>query len=133
MKLATIVACKAGGFVFATLALQINIPFLLIREAGKVPPPRVSVPKNASHISRSVTGAQNTASIAIERGVLPKGKPVMSVDDVLSTGETLCAVLELFQKAGAKVEDVAVMVVAEFTYHWGSHLLHERSFGNAHV
>jgi len=36
------------------------------------------------------------------------------VDDVLSTGRTLCAVLQLLSEAGVSVEDVSVMVVAEY-------------------
>lgn len=38
----------------------------------------------------------------------------MVVDDVLSTGRTLCAVLQLLSEAGVSVEDVSVMVVAEY-------------------
>jgi adenine/guanine phosphoribosyltransferase-like PRPP-binding protein len=53
------------------------------------------------------------------------------VDDVLSTGETLCAVLHLLEEAG--VEDVRVMVVAEFPFHRGRKLLHDRGFDMVNV
>lgn len=48
------------------------------------------------------------------RDVVPRGASVLVVDDVLATGETLCAVLQLLGEAGVGAEDVNVMVVAEF-------------------
>lgn len=42
------------------------------------------------------------------------GSPVLVVDDVLASGEMLCAVLELLCKAGVGAGDVSIMVVAEF-------------------
>ena len=50
------------------------------------------------------------------------------VDDVLATGNTLCAVLQLLTKAGADVEKISVMVVAEFPVHRGRKLLCQHGF-----
>jgi len=61
--------------------------------------------------------------------VVPRGASVVVVDDVLSTGETLCTVLQLLDKAGIGTEDVSVMVVAEFPVHRGRELLRQRGFG----
>ena len=55
------------------------------------------------------------------------------VDDVLSTGETLCAVLKLLDEAGSSLEDVVVMVVAEFPVHRGRELLRQRGFGRVNI
>lgn len=58
---------------------------------------------------------------------------VVVVDDVLSTGKTLCAVLELLKKVGVEAEDVSVMVIAEFPRHGGRELLRKRGYGRARV
>jgi hypothetical protein len=55
------------------------------------------------------------------------------VDDVLATGETLCAVLELTQNAGVAARDISVMVVAEFPVHCGRGLLRKKGCGNVGV
>jgi adenine/guanine phosphoribosyltransferase-like PRPP-binding protein len=67
--------------------------------------------------------------IEMERDVVPRGASVVVVDDVLSTGETLCAVLQLLDEASIGAEDVSIMVVAEFPVHHGRELLRQRGFG----
>ncbi|KAK5628908.1 hypothetical protein RRF57_004623 [Xylaria bambusicola] len=128
-----VVSCEAGGWIFATaLATRLNKPLASIREAGKLPPPTVSVAKSSSHISSTSDNSQQKR-IEVGRDTIPKGVPVVVVDDVLATGETLCAVLELLVKAGIDVEDVTVMAIVEFPYHRGRYLLHERGFGRVQV
>jgi len=58
---------------------------------------------------------------------------VVVVDDVLVTGATLCAVLELWVKAGVKPENVTATVVAEFPVHRGRKRLLRRGYGQVHV
>ena len=54
-NVAAIACCEAGGIVFASvLALQVNVPLMLIREDGKLPPPIYSALKSKSHISSIV-------------------------------------------------------------------------------
>jgi adenine/guanine phosphoribosyltransferase-like PRPP-binding protein len=69
----------------------------------------------------------------MERDIVPKGASVVVVDDVLATGETLCAVLELLKKAGVGAEDVSVMTVVEFPAHRGRELLRRRGFGRVNI
>ena len=127
-----VVCCEAGGFIFASsLAFKVDKPLALIREAGKLPPPTVSVAKASSHISSSHNFQVKSIEIGLD--VVPKGLPVVVVDDVLATGETLCAVLELLVKAGINAEHVTVMTIVEFPYHRGRFLLHERGFGRVKV
>jgi adenine/guanine phosphoribosyltransferase-like PRPP-binding protein len=84
----------------SALAPRVDIPLVLIREAGKLPPPTVSVVKLQSHISSLIPDISREKRIEIERDVVPRGATVVVVDDVLSTGRTLCAVLELLYEAG---------------------------------
>jgi adenine/guanine phosphoribosyltransferase-like PRPP-binding protein len=67
------------------------------------------------------------------RDVVPRGASVVVVDDVLATGETLCAVLQLLDEAGIGAEDIHIMVVAEFPTHHGRQLLRRRGFGGAKI
>ncbi|EEU34844.1 uncharacterized protein NECHADRAFT_98112 [Fusarium vanettenii 77-13-4] len=132
-KINAVVCCEAGGFVYASaLAARVDIPLALIREASKLPPPTISVIKSPSHISSS---AYNDATKRIEmsRDLISRGASVVVVDDVLATGETLCAVLQLLSKVGIGVEDTSIIVVAEFPVYRGRELLRQHGFGGIKV
>lgn len=130
-----VACCEAGGFVYASaLAARIDVPLALIREAGKLPPPTVSVVKSPSHISSSsASNHDSEARVEMDRDAVPKGASVLVVDDVLATGRTLCAVLRLMGEAGVGPENVSVMVVAEFPIHRGRELLRRHGFGIVNV
>ncbi|KAK0708676.1 phosphoribosyl transferase domain protein [Lasiosphaeris hirsuta] len=132
-KIDAVVCCEAGGYVFASaLALVVNVPLVLIREGGKLPPPTVTALKSSSHIS-SVPKGLGEKNIEMGRDVMPRGASVVVVDDVLATGKTLCAVLQLLVEGGVGVEDVSVMAVAEFPVHRGRELLRRGGFGKVKV
>ena len=127
-----IACCEAGGFIFASaLSQAVNVPLALIRGGGKLPPPVVSVCKLASHVSSS--GNAEMQRIEVEQRLITQDASVVVVDDVLATGKTLCAVLELLVKAGACIENIRVMVVAELPRHRGRDLLCQHGFGAVHV
>ena len=133
-KVDAVACCEVGGVVFASaLASRVHLPLVLMREAGKLPPPTVSVTKPPSHISSLTCNSSKEKRIEMERDVVPRGASVVVVDDVLSTGETLCAVLQLLDEAGIGATNVSVMVVAEFPVHHGRELLRQRGFGRIHV
>jgi len=113
--------------------LRVDVPLVLIREAGKLPLPTVSVIKPPSHISSLASNNSKERRIEMERDVVPRGASVVVVDDVLSRGETLCAVLQLLDEAGIGTEDVSIMVVAEFPVHRGRELLRQRGFGRINI
>ncbi|KAI1061056.1 hypothetical protein LB507_010162 [Fusarium sp. FIESC RH6] len=130
-----IVSCATGGFVFAIpLAQAVNVPMVPIYKASKLPPPTISVEKGKSHISskaQDVVGIESTEveSIQIDANALRKGARVVVVDDVLATGITLRAIIELLVKTGVSIEDISVMVVAEFPVHLGRTRLREFRVG----
>lgn len=133
-KVDAVACCEVGGFVYASaLASRVDVPLVLIREAGKLPPPTVSVIKPPSHISSLASKNSKEKRIEMERDVVPRGASVVVVDDVLSTGETLCAVLQLLNEAGIGAEDVSIMAVAEFPVHRGRELLRRRGFGRINI
>jgi len=133
-KVDAIVSCEAGSFLFASsLALRVGAPLSLIREAGKLPPPTVSVTKPCSNISTLRSNDSKEKRIEMECDMVCKGSSVVVVDDVLSTGRTLCAVLKLLIEAEVSTRNISVLVVAEFPFHRGRELLRNCGFGGIHI
>ncbi|KAF1968122.1 hypothetical protein BU23DRAFT_541703 [Bimuria novae-zelandiae CBS 107.79] len=133
-QVGAIACCEAGGFIFASaLAVQVKVHLLLIRESGKLPPPTVSTARSPSYVSLSAGGKATKYSIEMNVEKIPRRKPVVLVDDVLATGKTLCAALQLLLKAGVNLEDISVLNVAEFPLHQGRKLLRDEGFGRVNV
>jgi adenine phosphoribosyltransferase/phosphomevalonate kinase len=129
-----IACCEVGGIVFASsLSLQLSIPLMLIREAGKLPPPTFSAVKSQSHVSSMICSKPNQKRVEIERSAVPSSGSIVLVDDTLATGETLSAILQAMKRAGVTVENVSVLVVAEFPIHRGRELLCKRGFAGVSV
>ncbi|KAJ6008209.1 phosphoribosyltransferase-like protein [Penicillium herquei] len=132
-KVDEIVCCQAGGYPFApTLAAAFELPLVPIREAGKLPPPTISVKKSCSHISSSTSDSPEKR-IEIGRAILARGSSVVVVDDMFASGRTLCDILTLLQKAQINIDNITVMVVAEFPAHRGRQRLLENGFGRVNV
>ncbi|MDG0816751.1 adenine phosphoribosyltransferase [Bdellovibrio svalbardensis] len=93
---------ESRGFILAShLAATHHKGFLPIRKAGKLPPP-----------TKKISYALEYGTAEIE---LPLGSGrIMIVDDVLATGGTLQAAIDLSSSAGYKVEAVAVLVNLKF-------------------
>ncbi|KAJ4344351.1 uncharacterized protein N0V89_012091 [Didymosphaeria variabile] len=131
-----VVCCEAGGFVYASALasrVDVDVPLVLIREAGKLPPPTISVDKPVSYISSLVPNETKVKRMEMERDVLPRNASVVVMDDVLSTGKTLYAVLQLLREAGIGPERISIMVVAEFPIHRGRELLCHRGFSRVNI
>ena len=71
--------------------------------------------------------------IELREDAIRKGASVLVVDDVLATGQTLCAILELLGKVDVPACNIRVMVVAEFPVRRGRELLRRRKFGQISV
>lgn len=93
---------ESRGFILAShLAATHKKGFLPIRKAGKLPPP-----------TKRLSYALEYGAAEIE---LPLGHgTIMIVDDVLATGGTLQAAIDLSTQAGYNVEAVAVLVNLTF-------------------
>ncbi|KAG6997101.1 hypothetical protein FOFC_08899 [Fusarium oxysporum] len=80
-KVGAVACCEAGGFVYASaLAQQVDVPLALIREAGKLPPPTVSVKKPSSHISGSESNDLGGKRIEMSQDLIPRGASVVVID-----------------------------------------------------
>lgn len=99
-KVDAFVGIESRGFIFASLlAAHLNKGFIPLRKAGKLPPPTFQQ-------SYDLEYGQATLEMA------PSLKPLRVVicDDVLATGGTLKASIQLCEKAGYTVEDILVLI-----------------------
>ncbi|MBL7669869.1 MAG: adenine phosphoribosyltransferase [Bdellovibrionaceae bacterium] len=93
-----IAGIESRGFLFAMLlAAHFGKGFLPIRKAGKLPPPTVAVSYELEY---------GKASLELSPG---EGR-LLIVDDVLATGGTLQAAIDVSYFAGYQVQDVAVLI-----------------------
>jgi adenine phosphoribosyltransferase len=96
---------EARGFLIAgALARELDCGLVPVRKAGKLPPPT---------LHRSYQLEYGTAEIEVPVHVLD-GRRVLLVDDVLATGGTICAALDLIGSAGARVVGIGVLLELEF-------------------
>jgi adenine phosphoribosyltransferase len=93
---------ESRGFILAMLlSARHNKGFLPIRKAGKLPPPTVRVQYDLEY---------GQAEVELRPGI---GR-VMVIDDVLATGGTLQASIQVCHEAGYQVQDVAVLIDLKF-------------------
>lgn len=95
----------ARGFLLgAGVALQLRTGVLAVRKAGKLPPPVVS---------QSYRLEYGFAELEIPEDLSIEGRKVLVVDDVLATGGTVSATVELLRSRGADVVGAAVALEIE--------------------
>ncbi|NJK91402.1 MAG: adenine phosphoribosyltransferase [Blastochloris sp.] len=101
-----IVAIDARGFLFASaLAYVLGIGLSLVRKKGKLPYKTVQTAYDLEYGS-------NTVEMHIDS--IKKGQRVLIVDDVLATGGTMKAAMDLVGQLGGEVVEVAFFAEIEF-------------------
>ncbi|MFE9554934.1 adenine phosphoribosyltransferase [Streptomyces sp. NPDC006703] len=101
-----IVGLEARGFILAApVAVRAGIGFIPVRKAGKLP---------GATLKQAYQLEYGTAEIEVHAEDLSAGDRVMVIDDVLATGGTAEASLELIRRAGAEVAGVAVLMELGF-------------------
>jgi adenine phosphoribosyltransferase len=106
LNVEALAAIDSRGFIFgAPVAAVLDIPFLPIRKAGKLPPPVVGVDYSLEYGSARL----EMATTAVE-----KGQRVAVVDDLLATGGSAGAGVKLVTELDAEVVSIAFLVELEF-------------------
>lgn len=101
-----IVGLEARGFILgAPAAVRAGVGFIPVRKAGKLP---------GATLSQAYDLEYGSAEIEVHAEDLAAGDRVMVIDDVLATGGTAEASLQLIRRAGAEVAGVAVLMELSF-------------------
>jgi adenine phosphoribosyltransferase len=97
-----VVAMESRGFIFgAPIAYLLDCGFAPIRKLGKLP---------AETITREYQLEYATTSLEIHRDAVKPGQRVLLVDDLLATGGTVAASLDIVRELGGAPVGVAVLV-----------------------
>lgn len=101
-----IVGIESRGFLFGfLLANKLNVPFILVRKAGKLP---------YQTISHEYALEYGTSKIEMHIDSVKLGWNVVIHDDLLATGGTAEAAAVLVEKQGAKVSAFTFVIGLEF-------------------
>ena len=97
-----IVGVESRGFILgAPLAYEMGLGFTLIRKPGKLPGQVLSVEYDLEY---------GTDSLEIHADAFPPGTRVLVVDDLLATGGTIAAAIELIKKLSGQVVGLAFLI-----------------------
>jgi len=101
-----IAGIEARGFIFGSaLAAHTELSFVPIRKSGKLPYQTISAKYGLEY-------GNDEIEVHID-AFLPNQK-VLIVDDVLATGGTILAAIELTQRCGAEVSGILVLMELDF-------------------
>ncbi len=101
-----IVGVDARGFILgAALAYKLGVGIALVRKPGKLP---------AQTIAKSYQLEYGSDTLEIHADALSAGERVLIVDDLLATGGTVSAVVELVNELQAEIIECAFLVELDF-------------------
>jgi len=106
MKIDSVIGIEARGFIFApALAYHLHAGFVPVRKPKKLPAETAS-------ISYDLEYGQDT--LQIHRDAIGNGHRVIIADDLLATGGTARAVVDLVEGLGGIIEGLVFVVKLEF-------------------
>lgn len=101
-----VVALEARGFLLAApIALELDAGIVPIRKAGKLPRQTHSVNAELEY---------GFAEFEIHKDAIAKGQKVLLVDDVLATGGSARAAIDLIEQLGAQVVEAQFLIELSF-------------------
>lgn len=106
LNIEAVAAVEARGFLFGfLLAQELNLPFVPIRKAGKLP---------YHKISREYDLEYGTARIEMHTDAIRPGQRVLLHDDLLATGGSAEAAAELIRETGGVLAGFTFLVDLRF-------------------
>jgi len=101
-KVDAVCGIESRGYLFGiAIAVALEVPFILIRKAGKLPPPIISEKYDLEY---------GSAVIETREGQIKPGQRVLIHDDLLATGGTTEAAAKLVEKQGATVSQFSFLI-----------------------
>jgi len=100
-----LVGIESRGFLLAApLAIKLGCGFIMVRKKGKLPGKTVSYTYDLEY---------GSDTIEIQTDAVQPGQKVVILDDLLATGGTLQASIELLRQVGADVQAAATIIELE--------------------
>ena len=97
---------ESRGFIFGMpVAYNLGKGFVPVRKKGKLP---------AEVISKEYALEYGTATIEMHKDAVQPGQKVVIVDDLLATGGTANAIVEMVEEIGAQVVALAFLIELDF-------------------
>lgn len=97
-----VVSPESRGFIFGCpVATKLGIGFVPVRKPGKLP---------REVITKEYELEYGKNVLAIHKDSLKKGDKVVVIDDLLATGGTLLAAIQLAEELGAEIVGVACVI-----------------------
>ncbi len=105
LDFAKVVGPESRGFIFGVpTAYNLAKGFVPVRKSGKLP---------FEVIKKSYTLEYGSATIEMHVDAIEKGEKVVIVDDLLATGGTCKAMVELIEQAGGEVVSIVFLIELE--------------------
>lgn len=102
MKANKIVGPDARGFIFgASVAYATRLGFVPVRKPGKLPRETLEIEYDLEY---------GTNTLCVHKDDIGEGDKVIIIDDLLATGGTVKASIELIEQAGAEVVGLAFLI-----------------------
>jgi len=97
-----IAGIEARGFIFgAAVAAQLALPFVPVRKPGKLPVPVLAIDYALEY---------GTDTLEVDPGAITPGQRIVVLDDLIATGGTALAAVELLRRAGARVDSALFLI-----------------------
>ncbi len=101
-----VLGIEARGFIFGpALAYRLNAGFVPVRKPKKLPAPVEKVSYDLEY---------GTDSLEIHKDAIAPGQRVVIVDDLLATGGTMQATVQLVEKLGGQIAGLGVAIELDF-------------------
>jgi adenine phosphoribosyltransferase len=102
VKVDRVVAIESRGFIFgAPIAYKLGVGFVPVRKLGKLP---------ADTITAEYDLEYGTNTVEMHRDAIQPGESVVIVDDLLATGGTTRATIELVEQLGGEISALAFLI-----------------------
>lgn len=105
VKIDAVAGVESRGFLFGLpLAMELNVPFIIVRKKGKLPAKTVSYKYDLEY---------GSAEIEMHEGAVKKGMNVLVHDDLLATGGTADATARLIESENGRIAGFSFLIELE--------------------
>jgi len=101
-----VIGPESRGFIFGVpVAIELGAGFVPVRKKGKLP---------SKTVSASYELEYGTDTLEMHEDAIKKGQRVLLVDDLLATGGTISAVMEMCERLGAEIVGLSFFIELGF-------------------